>query len=63
MYWMERTEQNTQMNLYAHLPVENNTPDETQGQLVVPIHNICPPYVYQINLRIWQMRHRPVIEK
>lgn len=35
----------------AHLPVEDNTPDEAQGQLVVPIHNICPSYVYQIDLK------------
>lgn len=35
----------------AHLPVKDNTPDEAQSQLVVPIHNICPAYVYQINLR------------
>lgn len=35
----------------AHLPVKDNTPDETQGQLVVSIHNICASYVYQINLK------------
>ena len=35
----------------AHLPVEDNAPDEAQGQLVVPIHNICSSYVYQINLK------------
>lgn len=35
----------------AHLPMKDNTPDEAQGQLVVPIHNICPSYVYQIHLK------------
>ena len=42
------------LNLYvfAHLPVEDNTPDEAQSQLVVSIHNICPSYVYQINLKV-----------
>lgn len=31
--------------------MKDNTPDEAQGQLVVPIHNICPSYVYQIHLK------------
>lgn len=35
----------------AHLPMKDNTPDEAQGQLVVPIHNICPSYVYQVHLK------------
>lgn len=34
----------------THLPVQYNTPNEAQGQFVVPIHNICPSYVYQIHL-------------
>lgn len=35
---------------WAHLPVKDNAPDEAQRQLVVPIHDICASYVYQIHL-------------
>ncbi len=49
--WVERKEQHTHVNMCAHLPVKDNTPDEAQRQLVIPIYNICPSYVYQINLK------------
>lgn len=39
------------MDMCAHLPVEDDAPDEPQGQLVVSIYNIRPSYVYQINLK------------
>lgn len=48
--WKERN--STSVNLCTHLPVEDNAPDEAQGQLMVPIYNISPSYVYQINLKI-----------
>lgn len=35
----------------AHLPVEDNAPDEAQGQFVVPIHDVCPADVYEVHLR------------
>lgn len=41
----------------AHLPVEDNAPDEAQGQLVVPIHNVRTANVDQINLKVWQIGH------
>lgn len=53
---VKRKEASTQMDLYAHLPVEDNAPDEPQGQLVVSIHNVRPSYVYQINLKMKQER-------
>lgn len=45
------------MDMYAHLPVEDDAPDEPQGQLVVSIYNVCPSYVYQINLKMRQKRN------
>lgn len=45
------------MDMYAHLPVEDDAPDEPQGQLVVSIYNICPSYVYQIHLKMRQKRN------
>lgn len=45
------------MGTYAHLPVEDDTPDEPQGQLVISIDNICPSYVYQVNLKMRQKRN------
>lgn len=42
-------------SLCAHLPVQNNAPDEAQGQLVVSIHYVRPADVYQINLKLWQI--------
>lgn len=39
-------------SLCAHLPVQNNAPDEAQGQLVVSIHYVRPADVYQINLKL-----------
>lgn len=44
--WVERKEQHMCLYMCAHLPVKDNTPDEAQSQLVVPIHNICPSYIY-----------------
>lgn len=31
--------------------MKDDAPDEAQSQLVVPIHDISPSYVYQIHLR------------
>lgn len=39
-------------SLCAHLPVEDNAPDEAQGQLVVSIHNVRTANVDQINLKV-----------
>lgn len=36
----------------AHLPVEDNAPDEAQGQFVVSIHNVRAANVDQINLEV-----------
>lgn len=36
----------------AHLPVEDNAPDEAQGQLVVSIHNVRTANVDQVNLKV-----------
>lgn len=44
------------MDMYAHLPVEDNTPDEPQGQLVISIYDICPSYIYQVDLKMTQKR-------
>lgn len=44
------------MERYAHLPVEDNIPDEPQSQLVISIYNICPSYIYQINLKMVQKK-------
>lgn len=53
---MNGKEPSTWMDTYAHLPVEDNTPDEPQGQLVISIYNICPSYINQINLKGTQKR-------
>lgn len=45
------------MDMFAHLPVEDDAPDEPQGQLVVSIYNVRPSYVYQINLKMRQKRN------
>lgn len=50
------------MGIYAHLPVENNTPDEPQGQLMVSIYDICPSYVYQIHLKMRVKRVKQLIQ-
>lgn len=53
-------ERHTQTNkqpwvvLCAHLPVQDNAPDEAQGQLVVSVHYVRTADVYQINLKVWQ---------
>ena len=53
--WVERQKVcvcvHTCVSVCAHLPVKDNTPDEAEGQLVVPIHNIRPSYVHQIHLK------------
>lgn len=53
---MKGKEPSTWMDMYAHLPVEDNTPDEPQSQLVISIYNICPSYIDQINLKMRQKR-------
>lgn len=43
---MKEKDPSKRMDMYAHLPVQDNTPDEPQGQLVISIYNICPSYIY-----------------
>lgn len=42
------------MTSATHLPVEDYIPDQTKGQLMISIHNIWAPYIYQINLLLKQ---------
>lgn len=40
----------------SYLPVENDAPDEPQGQFMIPIYNVSSSYVHQLNLemeKIW----------
>lgn len=54
---MKRKEPSAWMGMYAHLPVEDDAPDEPQGQLVISVDNIRPSYVHQVNLKMRQKRN------